>query len=364
MRATARFAAFLALAVPAALQAQVERPSALVGAEFRSVSFGDGVGGVKSITEFAVPLGVTVPLSRRVSFDLGSYYVSATGKDVSDNSSDISGLTDVIARGVFQIKPDVAVLTVAFNLPTGTATLDTTQVTVVGATATDLIPFPVQNFGSGFNVTTGLALAAPVGAWALGFAGSVRYNGEYEPFVGVDTSLQPGTEFRLRFGADRLIGQGRFSLGVTYSNFTTDDFGSRPSVKGGSRIIPQLTWNVPLGTSNTVQFYAWDIYRNVTEDTVSNLAKENTIALGAVMSLKTGRNTFRPLIEYRQAWKGPGGMQSNGTLFGVGARYAIAAGSRLSVVPSVRFDFGSLPDAGVNKSYSGISGGLLLRTSF
>ena len=349
-------------ALPAALLAQGDqRPGFLTGAEFRSVTYSAGIG-TKTMSEFAVPLGATMPLGRRVTVDVGTYFVSATRTTQSGASASLSGLTDVILRGAFQLKPDVAVFTVAFNLPAGKGTLDTLQRPVASAAGSDLIPYPVQNFGSGFNVTTGLALATPVGPWALGLAGSYRINGSYEPLAESATALKPGGEIRVRLGADRIVGQGRVSLGLTYSTFSNDEFGSS-AYSPGSRFIPQFTWSMPLG-NNSLAVYGWDIYRNVDEakDTTGLTAKENTLALGAILSLRTGRNTLRPLVEYRKGWVGPGGLQSNGTLFGFGARYAIAASSRLMIVPVVRMDLGNYGPSAV--SFTGLSAGVTFRASW
>lgn len=365
MRAPTWMLSLIALAAaPAALVAQLDnaRSSLLVGGEFRTVTYGAGIG-TKTMSEFAAPIAFALPVSRRVAFDIGTYFVSATRKDETGGSTSLSGLTDVIARGAFQLKPDVAVFTVALNLPTGSATLDGNERLVAGSAATDLIPYPVQNFGSGLSVTSGLALAAPVGSWALGIAGSYRYNGEYTPFAEKpDTALQPGAEMRFRVGADRIVGQGRVSLGLTYSTFSNDDFGSN-AYSPGSRIIPQFSLSLPMGNNN-LSIYSWDIYRNVKEDTTVGSAKENTLVLGAVLSLRMGRNTLRPVIEYRKAWVGPGGLQSNGSLFGVGARYAIAVGTRMTVVPSARLDLGSLPNGASSVSFTGLSGSLTFRAAW
>jgi hypothetical protein len=344
-------------AVPAQLSAQ-GGPGFLSGAEYRSVSYAAGLP-TKSMSEWAVPIGATLPLGRRLTIDAGTYYVNATRTDSSGASASLTGLTDLILRTAFQLKPDVAVLTVALNLPTGMGTLDPIQRQVASAAGSDLIPYPVQNFGAGFSVTTGLAFAAPVGPWALGLASSYRYNGSYQPLLGDTTSLTPGSEVRVRFGADRIVGQGRVSLGLTYSTFSSNEFGFSP----GTRIIPQFSWSLPLGNNN-LAFYGWDMWRNVDEakDPTGLAAQENTLALGAIFSLRTGRNTLRPSVEYRKGWVGPGGLQSNGTLVGVGLRYAMAASNRLTIVPVVRMDFGNYGPQSV--SFTGFTAGLTLRASW
>lgn len=354
---------FALAALPAALLAQVpgSRPSVIAGFEYQTLTFGAGAP-TKKLTEMTVPLGVSVPVSQRLSIDAGTYFVRAERTNDSGLTATVSGLTDIVLRGAFQLKPDVAVLTLAINLPVGQGTLDVNQDSVSRVVASDLIPYVVSNFGTGFNVTTGLAFAAPLGQWALGLAGSYRYNGSYEPFANNAASLKPGGELRFRLGADRLVGQGRLSLGLTYSTFSNDEFGSNAR-SPGTRIIPQVSWSLPLGNNN-LSLYAWDIYRNVAESAAdSTIAKENTLTLGAIFAVRTGRNTLRPQVEFRQGMRGPGGLKSSGTLFGVGLRYAMATGSRMTLTPGVRFDTGSQTFGASSIGFTGFSGSLTLRTT-
>jgi hypothetical protein len=360
-------AATLATTVPGLAQTRVD---AQAGAEYRSVSYGTGLG-YSSLKELAFPVGFAVPVGSRLNLDAGTYYVSAQRTDPSGQQT-INGLTDLIVRGAYQVKPDVAVFTFAVSLPTGTKTLNFNQRQIASAMATDLVPFPVTNFGTGFSVTTGLAWATPVGPWALGLAGSFRYNASYLPSSDTvarqDTvSLRPGAEMRLRIGADRIVGQGRLSLGFTYSSFANDEFGSQ-SQSPGTRLIPQFSWSTPLGINNSLVVYGWDVYRNVDESaSVNQGAKQNTIAFGAMASLHSGaRNALRPQFELRKGWVGPGGLKNQGTLVGLGLRYQMAAGERLTLTPGARLDLGSLATTpgNPNASVTGVSLSLTGRTSF
>ena len=346
---------------------QLARTDAQAGVEYRSVSFGSGLG-TTSLKELAVPVGIALPVSSRFTLDAGTFYVSAQGQDSAGNTRTITGLTDVIVHGAFQLKPDVAVFTFALNLPAGHKTLTADQQSIANAVATDLVPFPVTNFGSSFSMTTGLAYATPVGPWALGLAGSFRYAGSYQPIsgAGFDTlTIKPGAEVRLRVGADRIVGQGRLSLGVTYSTFSNDEIGSQ-SQNPGTRLIPQFSWSTPIGLNNSMVFYGWDVYRNVDESaSITGAVKQNTLALGAVASLRSGaRNLLRPQIELRKGWQGPGGLQNAGTLVGLGLRYQIAAGEQFTVTPGLRVDLGSLAAPGSKTaSLTGLSFSLMARTA-
>jgi hypothetical protein len=360
MRCLCCLAAAALVAWPAVLPAQTQRPRVIGGAEFYAVSFDPGLG-AKSVSEIAVPLGVAIPVGRRFSFDAGTYVVSAQRKAETGETATISGLTDVSVRGSYQVIPDAVALTVSVNLPTGQASLDSDQLLVAGATATDLIPFPVTSFGSGVNVTSGLAVAVPVSGWAVGFAGSFRYNGDYEPLADTAITLTPGAEYRLRVGVDRIVGQGRVSLGVTYSTFSRDEFGV-DQVNGGQRFITQASWSFPVGNHN-VSLFVWDIARSadstVTGTTSVPGARENTVAIGAITSLRTGRNTLRPAVEFRRSWRGETSLTPYGSLFSIGARYFMQASDRFTIVPGLRLDVGSITGVGL----TGFSGSLTVRAA-
>ncbi len=360
-------AAAAALLLPAlALAQDPARVRFLTGVEYYTTTFDSGIG-TKTVSEMVVPLGLVAPLSRRVTFDAGAYAVNARRTDQAGVEATLSGLTDVILRAGFALKPDVATLTVAVNLPTGKATLGNEQLLVAGAVATDLIPYPVSSFGTGFNMTTGLAVAMPAGGWAVGLAGSYRYNGEYQPLAADTTlTLRPGSEFRVRLGADRLVGQGRLALGVTYSTFSRDEFGADQARPGG-RLISQISWNVPVGRNGSVSFFAWDIHRSSGDSTPSLPAlKQNTVALGMQGSFMVAGNPLRPSLEFRHQWEGTAssGFAGAGSVFGMSARYIIAAGRSLTVVPGARFDVGSLPVGTGTVGFTGFSGSLGMRLGF
>jgi hypothetical protein len=360
----ARFVAVAALvAWPALLPAQTPRPRIIAGAEFYGVSFDPGLG-AKSVSEIVAPLGVAIPVGPRFAFDAGTYLVSATRKAETGETATISGLTDLTLRAGYQLVPDAVALTVSVNLPTGQSSLDADQVLVAGATATDLVPFPVTSFGSGFNVTSGAAVAVPVGGWALGAAGSFRFNGDYQPSADTSVTLTPGAEYRLRLGMDRVVGQGRVSFGVTFSTFSRDEFGV-DQVNGGQRLITQGSWSFPVGNAN-VALYLWDINRTSDSTAAASCpfascaqAKENTVALGATASVRTGRHTLRPALEYRRSWRGETALAPYGSLVSIGARYFLQASDRFTVIPGLRLDVGSITGVGL----TGFSGSLTVRAN-
>lgn len=361
--------AALAALAPATLAAQ-GGSQLLGGVEYRSVSFGAGYA-TKSVSVLAAPLGAVVRVSPRISLDVGTFYANVSHETESGTTTTVSGLTDLQARAVVEVVPDAVVFTLAANLPTGHATLEDAELLVAGAIASDLIPFPISNFGSGAAVTSGVAFAMPMGPWAIGLAGSYRYSGSYQPSAAATTEYQPGGESRLRFGVDRLVGQGRLAIGFTYSTFATDEYGGSGAYRSGGRYIPQASLNVPLG-NNSLALYVWDLYRGegefFTRDTSAGVAstpapKANTLAAGAVLALVRGRTVWQPSLEFRVQSQDDG--SDSGSLVALGLRYSFPLGGHFSVQPGLRFDTGSAPNlSGSGVSFTGFSGSVMIRTSW
>ena len=349
------------LAAPLTLRGQEARRTLFTGAEYRTLSFDAGLG-TKTVSELVVPLGLVIPFSDRVTLDLGTRFARAERTDEADSSATITGLTDVEARAVIQLVPDVALFTVGANLPTGKTKLSSEELAVAGAIASDLLPFPVSNFGSGASVTTGLAFAVPVAGWALGLAGSYRMSGSFTPLAGVDSTYKAGAEVRIRAGLDRVIGQGRFSAGFTYSSFSTDEFGGAEVFRPGRRYISQASLSLPLGNIG-LSVYAWDLYRAAGDVPINGqtTGKQNLVTVGAGLSIQRGRNLLRPSVEYRMIGEGDSTLVRAGTLLSLGLRYQIAMGETMSVQPSLWFDTGSLPNGGTDVGFRGFSIGMSVR---
>ncbi len=366
-----------AVLLPASVAAQsapIGSTTGFGGVEVRGLSFQSGLG-MKSVTEIAVPFAALWQANSRLALDLGGRYATASMKDATGASTSISGLTDIQVRGVYQIVPDLAVFTLAVNLPTGKSQLTPAQLPVASVLASDLIPFPVANFASGFNVTTGVALAVPVSGWAIGLAGSYRANSSFTPISdtgAAGSSYKAGGEVRLRLGADRIVGQSRISLGFTYSSYGEDEFGSSPLFQSGKRYITQASWSFPIGNLG-LAVYGWDMYRGAGAVIVNgtNTEKRNVLALGAVASIQTGRSVLRPQIEFRDYATGlclgavTNTLCAGGKLVSLGARYQVPLSDRYTLLPLLRLDAGNVvnPNTGSAVSYTGWDIGVTLRAS-
>jgi len=360
-------ALFAAATGPLAAQENLyPRPSAYSGVEFRRYDFGAGAG-VDAIRQVAIPLAAVVPVGRRFSVDIGTYYAS-TFVYAGGSHESFNGFTDTQLRASYIFGNDVVVASVLVNLPTGDETTSIRNFNVASAASSNFLAFPVNSYGAGTSVTGGLAAAFAAGGWNLGAAASVRVSSEYQPFTDAgNTSVryQPGVESRFRIGADRLVGSSRLTLGLAFSTFGNDEFsglsgggGGTGESSPGNRFLAQAALLAPVG-SGLINFYAWNFYRSATSG-LSN--RENIFTLGGSGSFRLGeRMALEPLLEGR-VWSPEDG---SGFLVGGGTALRLDLTDRFTFLPGGRFDVGRIEGAtGDEITLTGWGASALLRYTF
>jgi hypothetical protein len=371
MRPTLRAAraAVLLSALPVALAAQQNlypRASAVTGVEVRQYGF-DSKFGLDHIRQIAVPIAVAVPLGKRFSFDIGTWYASTTvASDAGDET--FSSLTDTQVRLAYVFGTDAVVASVMVNLPTGKETTTQQKFGVAAGASSNFLLFPVNTYGAGTSVTPGLAAATTIGQWNVGIAASVRWSSKYQPFSdqnSTDLRYQPGLETRIRLGVDRLLGKSRFSLGGTFSTFGTDDLtgAANATYDPGNRFLIDASLLAPAG-SGTVSIFAWNYHRATSSSSDGTIGlKENILTGGVTGSFPLGtRASFEPVVEAR-FWMP---KEGKGSLFGAGAGLRFQLSPAISLVPAARVDVGSirLADGTPSSSVFGWDGSAMLRYSF
>lgn len=317
----------------------------------------------ETISQVAIPLFVSVPVSERLTFDVGTSYASSRVV-TSSGTSEISGLTDTQVRGNLTLGSDFVVLTAGLNLPTGSSSVTMEQFAAAGLIGNDFLAFPISNMGTGFAVTGGVAVARPIGDWNLGIGGAVRRSAAYEPFdiPGQTLRFQPGNEYRARLGVDRTLGSGRIALGLTYSAFGKDDVGGSV-YNTGDRVIAQGVYSAsPSGHELTVA--AYNVFRAPGSYASGEpTGRENIANLFTSLGLDAFGTLVEPSIELRHWLQNvpattttPARSQSSvlGTL---GVRTRVRVGG-VRVFPSVGYTGGSLAasDAAGVPAHAGLTG--------
>lgn len=357
---------------PAAAVAQdllVPYISATTGADAQRYTFGSGTS-LRSITQVAVPIGLVIPLGRRVSVDIGTSYAWTKVELQDGTTPELASLTDTQIRVAWLLGRDAAVLSLMVNLPTGAEQTTLGEFSASSAVSTNFLPFPVHTYGTGAAVTGGVALARPWGAWNVGIAGSVRVNGAYQPFSNPPEAIhyRQAIEGRLRVGFDRLVGSSRLALGATVGTFGTDEFtnGAGTTVgqyQPGTRLIGEAVLTSPLGRG-TITAFVWDYFRSAGEDkdlgTAAN--QENILTAGVQGAWRlAGKMSVMPSLEGR--WWSP--QQGGGLLAIAAAALPLQLSRAITLVPELRFDVGSLERVdGQRSSVTGWGGSLFLRGAF
>lgn len=354
-----RYLATIALlAVTAAPAAAQGEWSTIFGPQFASYKVGSGTS-EKTVTQLAVPIALILPFGERFTLDVSTSFADSRVRANGVEASKITGLTDTQIRGNLGLFDNSAVVTLGLNVPTGMYKVPDDQQEAAGQIGSDFLLFPVSSMGSGGAVTSGVAIARTLGEWNLAFGGSFRYSAPFDAFEVQDATLrfEPGSESRLRLGLDRPVGDGRISLGATYSAFT-DNKADSTTFATGARTIGQAGIFMPTSMGDWT-ISAWDLYRAAGQIVGGDSPWENISNVNVAVGFNMGNVYVQPNAEGRFWMRDSekAGMVGTG---GVRMRFDMLG---LSVNPAVTYSVGNVYPAGSTTSIdvSGVRGTLLVR---
>ena len=351
--------AALLLAAPTAGAQSILEPAARVAPTIVAYRFAGGEGG--DVTQTVLPVAVVVPVLDRLTVDVATAYVRAVSRS-GPASSTISGLTDTQLRATWTGGHDAVVVTAGLNLPSGRYAVREHELEAAGRIGNDFLGFPVSSLGDGLAMTMGVAGTRGVGAWSVGGGVAARRSSAFDAFeleAGA-VRFRPASELRLRVGGDRALGDGRVSLGLTWSTFGRDAAGAT-TYGAGDRVVVQGGWERPVGRA-TVLVDGWALRHAGGETALGAMPNELVASLGAAARWGVGDGAVEPHVELRD-WRRGGGAA--GSLALVGVRGRLPLGGGVSLLPSVGLATGRLgaqPDAGtVASSLSGWQVSVALR---
>ncbi len=343
-------AAALLGAAPLASGAQgLGDAAAAIIPQYVSVKIGSGVT-AKTVSQLTVPFVVAVPISSRLNIDVATAFAVSDVSVNGTSASSITGLTDTQVRANLTLGTDALVFTVGANLPTGQYKITEAKSAAAGQIGNDFLMFPTSSYGAGLSTTGGLAFARSVGTWNVGVAGSFRKSTEFDAYETQDDAgkqtltFTPADEVRARIGADRTIGNGRLTLGMTFSTFG-DDRLANTSYATGDRYIGQASLYMPVGNTD-VFLSGWGLYRAKGQQFGGVAAPENVINGALAVGLRSGSLYIEPNVEVRN-WQVDGfaaGFLGNG-----GVRLRWSAGA-FTFMPSAIYQLGTLNSLGGGES--------------
>ncbi len=334
----------LGSSVEIAAQTAAGGQGVVVGAENRRFRIGPDSSST-TVDQWVVPVGASWQRGR-LGVDLGTSWVRSR-LALGDSGRSVSGLADTQIRAGYTFGQDFVVASLVANLPTGLSRAPAADFPVLGAISSSFFAFPVASHGAGFSLTGGMAVAIPAGQWNVGLAGSMRWSGEYTPYVDATGpfSYRPGLEGRIRAGVDRIVGRSRVTAGLTYSGFGTDEYGAGGTATAGL-YRPGNRWTVegsvaaPVGRNGLLSFYGWHYRRVAGDSSRTPVANDERLTAGGV----TWATPIRAGVDLDLSMDARTGRMglAPGRLVGAQLGLGIALGRRLALQPSVRYDLGSL----------------------
>lgn len=340
---------------------------------FESYDFGGGVL-VDRVSQLTVPVVVNLELTRAVRLTLSGGYtsVSLTSADPGQLADQqISGSLDTEVRLSYDVVPGRLVVLATGAAPTGTKSVATDELAVIGALSTDVIGFSAANVGTGGNVGGGFAGAVPLGRFALGFGGAFRQQLTYQPIAGLPDQLRPGAELRVRAGLEGPLARRTYVRFAGIYAARGKDVVNDSTLHGvGNRVIGYLSVNQGIGARTAVTLYAWDVFRGdpQVEPTATGAAvfpRGNLLALGGRLRVELSqRASVTPRAEYRISVAAPDtGVTAlkrvgNSVRFGASVRLAVAP--RAAVVFQGSGISGALFQSGRRVDFSGFRAGVNL----
>lgn len=300
-------AAALLFAAPVRGQVRTEVRTAGV---FERYTFDDGLT-FGEVSEFTIPVTATFRFGRRADLTLSSGYARLGVTSDAGEETVLSGVLDTEARLGISLVQDRLVLLLTGAAPTGINAFTATELPALQALATDVIGFSAASLGSGGGVGGGLVAAVPVGRMGLGLAATYRMPLTYQPIVGIEDELRPGSELRLRGGLEGAVG-ARTYLRLTgiFLRRSKDELNGEVMNGIGNRYAGYLAIDQGIGRS-TLTLYGFDLFRAdpQIEQTVVGAAlfpRGNVIGAGVQLAVPvTQRVQFKPRMEYRGSWQEP-----------------------------------------------------------
>jgi len=208
-----------------------------IGALYQSYSNDDS-----DISEFSIPVSMSVPLGRSLGLSLIANQASATG----DNLESVSGLSDVqVGLSYYQsVGKGSIVFSFGANLPSGKRELTTDEFETSIFLSQHFYNFRVPGFGQGFNLSPGIVVAFPVSENVVfGVGASYQLKGSYKPQEGMQDDYTPGNEILFTGGFDVRAGRtSNLSADVTFTLYDSDTLGDLDIYSSGNKLTATVQW--------------------------------------------------------------------------------------------------------------------------
>lgn len=368
MSRASRFCGAVAVAL-LGVSSPVAGQSAGFGVDYLGYDFDAGLN-ADAAQLLMIPLAVRIPAGESLRFDLFSAW--ADGRvEVDGSTLNLTGLVDTGVKASWQATP-WALIAIGANLPTGNSAHDSEEAIVASVLSNDLLGFREATWGTGFALTSSVAVARNVGSVGLGIAAAYAARSGFEPSepdpggAPIDLTYQPGNEMRVRAGIDKNFGNSTLTLGATFINYAedkiSDDLGdNRNLFQAGNRLRFDATYAFRAG-SGVWTLYAADLIREngdlrvaVVDDTNTlvgedrlKTARQNLLVAGVMGTVGLGGGfVFRPHVDFKNQAReeADGNTAGSGWIAAAGGDIPLRIFGGREFFPKARVYWGSIEDA-------------------
>lgn len=313
--------------------------------------------------EFALPTFYSTSLSSRLSFDViaapfGSVFDPSPGKSI-----DFTSISDTYVRGSYILGDNRALLTVGLGIPSGKTELDAEELALASIAANRPLANPVTNFGTGFNINVGLAVAHEVGPWVFGFGVGYSRRGEYD-LNSQGATIDPGDEFNVTVGLDRQFGAAKVIADVIYTTYSKDESNVLPSYEAGNKILFNGQLIFPVGIFDPIILSVGNRVRK--DNTAANQALvDNGNEFEFRATAITPVSSFRLKLIYLARIYGDNNQGVDGAnIQGFGGGLILRVSNSFTFDPAIIFQTGSIntgPDSEIDVTGLELTGGFSFR---
>jgi hypothetical protein len=299
--------------------------------------------GLRTVRLVTMPVVVHAPLAGPVSLDVATAYAHGTLERQGGASSDLSGMTDTNVRLRVDVAGDRLGLAAIALLPTGPATLTADELEVASIIAADLLPFRIQNWGTGGAAGAGLTARLPAGGATVQLGASYLAAFEYEPLEANRFGYRPGNQLTGTLAVQQPVGErGRATVQGLVQHFGDDAIEGDGMFSPGSRGQLVASYATAFGAGSSVVAYAGGAYREggLALHAFTRDGPSQTLLLGGGgLRLPAGPAVIVPTVDVRLLRSDDGIDQ--GYVAGAGAAVELPAGPFI-ITPTVRGRFGNV----------------------
>lgn len=202
-------------------------------------------GQTREVAQAYVPATLSIVLSPRTNVELAT----AAGMSRLNQTINygLNGVSDVRLRISHRVSGERWFLGAGFNLPTGKNKLDASENAVVNLLTENILGFPLQRTGVGFDAELSIAHALNLSdKLGLGIGSNFILPGKFEYLSNDSATYQPGARFNFNVMLNSIGAPVKWRINILAQFFANDKLDEQNFFKQGWQLEPEaaLDWRI------------------------------------------------------------------------------------------------------------------------